>query len=147
MNFSKQISTFLNGVKDAFIQDQKDKGIRNTGRSARSIRKEVEPHSGSLIGVGYFHQQMHGRAPGKFPPIEQIEAWIRTKGITPRDPKTSIKSLAFLFARAIAKKGTRIFRGASPALDPSKLTTKLLADFSRDIGKQMKTTLIKDQTI
>lgn len=60
----------------------------------------------------------NGRGPGKFPPIENLENWITAKHITPQ-PMTlksgrtvipTVKSLAFLIARSIAKYGTQDYQ-------------------------------------
>lgn len=145
MNFTRPISKLLDEVKKAYIEDQEAKGIRSSGKSAKSIRKESKPTSGTLTGASYFYQQKHGRRPGKFPSVSDIMDWIKIKGITPRDSKTSIKSLAFLFARKIAQKGTDIYLNKRPALDPGAKINALVMDFGRNIGKdlsnQVKTAL------
>ena len=138
MNFAPSISTLLDGVRDAYIKDQKDKGIYSSGKSASSIRKDVEETSGQLFGDGYFYQQRHGRKPGKFPPIDDMLNWIRAKGITPRDDKTTERQLAFLFARKIAREGTDIFQGKRPELDPGEQIQKLVMEFSRSVSKELK---------
>lgn len=136
MNFTKPISKLLDEVKKAFIQDQIDKGIKSSGASAKSIKKESKETSGTLTGDAYFYQQRHGRKPGRFPPISAIISWIQTKGIQPTD--ISEKSLAFLIARKISKQGTDIYTGKRPALDPDEKVQTLVAEFSRQIGKALK---------
>lgn len=145
MDFTREISALLDGAEKLFVEDQINKGIRASGKSAASIKKHPKSNSGKLTGLHYFHQQMHGRAPGKFPPIEAIMRWIEIKGIQPRDPKTSIKSLAFLFARAIARKGTQIFQKKRPPLDPGEGINKLMLEFSRSVLDKMKKTTVRDQ--
>ena len=138
MNFAPSISTLLDGVRAAYIKDQKDKGIYSSGKSASSIRKDVEETSGQLFGSSYFYQQKHGRKPGKFPPIDDMLNWIRAKGITPRDGKTTERQLAFLFARKIAREGTDIFQGKRPELDPGEQIQKLVMEFSRSVSKELR---------
>lgn len=152
MNFAPSISTLLDGVRDAYIKDQKDKGIYSSGKSASSIRKDVEETSGQLFGSSYFYQQKHGRKPGKFPPIDDILNWIRAKGIQPGmyqpTPKTGQKipkprqmterQLAFLFAQKIAREGTDIFQGKRPELDPGEQIQKLVMEFSRSVSKELR---------
>lgn len=140
---SQSISTLLNGVRQAYIDDQKAKGIRSSGKSAESLRPEVTENSGTLYGAKYFYQQKHGRRPGKFPPIDDILNWIRAKGITPRDPKTSERSLAFLFARKIAEKGTDIYEGKRPALDVEEKVKVLVEQFRKSLTQDIRTEIIQ----
>lgn len=57
----------------------------------------------------YWEYIENGRGPGKFPPINKIEDWIRKKHIVPK-AKNGItptsNQLAFLIGRKIADKGT-----------------------------------------
>lgn len=142
MNFTRPISKLLDEVKKAYIEDQEAKGIRASGKSAKSIKKQVKLTEGTLTGAKYFFQQRHGRRPGKFPPVSEILEWIKTKGITPKDSRTSIKSLAFLFARKIAERGTDIFQKKRPALDPGEKVQTLVASFSREVAKDLKKEII-----
>lgn len=135
MALQQSISELLNGVRQAYQTDQIDKGIRSSGKSSASLRMEVTETSGTLYGAKYFFQQKHGRKPGKFPPISDILDWIREKGITPRDSKTSTRQLAFLFARKIAEKGTDIYSGKRPALNVDEKIQELLKQFSQKVAK------------
>lgn len=65
--------------------------------------------------VDYFYYWNYGRGPGKMPPLQPIEHWIKKYNIIPKpltlkSGKTVIpsqKSLAFLIARSIGLKGTK----------------------------------------
>lgn len=61
----------------------------------------------------YWKYANYGRGPGKFPPIDKIEDWIRRRKITPyptKSGKTPTRpQLAFLIARKIANEG---FKGS-----------------------------------
>ena len=142
MNFTRPISKLLDEVKKSYIEDQAAKGIRSSGASAKSLKTHPKPTGGTLTGSAYFYQQMHGRKPGKFPPVSDILEWIKTKGITPKDSRTSIKSLAFLFARKIAERGTDIFQKKRPTLDPGEKVQTLVAAFSREVAKDLKKEII-----
>lgn len=134
-----RLDELLAAVEELYIEDQDAKNIRTTGASADSIKRTINDIngdiSGEVTGVGYFRQQRHGRAPGKFPPIQDIETWIRNKGIRPSDGKTSIKSLAFLFARKIAESGTDIYQKKRPPLDVSQRISELVAKFRSQVAK------------
>ena len=138
MNIGVSISKLLDDVAQAYIDDQIKKGIFSSGKSASSLRTEVKENEGSLFGAKYWYQQKHGRKPGKFPPIIDILEWIRVKGITPRDSKTTEKQLAFLFARKIAEKGTNIFQKKSPPIDVDEKIKVLTDKFLKDISRQFK---------
>ena len=138
MGISQSIGVLLNDIREAIIQDQKEKGIRSSGKSAESLQISVDGNTGTLSGAKYFIQQTLGRKPGKFPPIDDILDWIRAKKITPRDPKTTQRQLAFLFARKIAQSGTNIFQGKSPGLDMDEIIAKLVKEWSEQFGKDFK---------
>lgn len=61
----------------------------------------------------YWKYANYGRGPGKFPPLDKIEDWIRRRKITPyptKSGKTPTRpQLAFLIARKIANEG---FKGS-----------------------------------
>jgi len=142
MAASQSIETLLNGVRQAYIDDQKAKGIRSSGKSAQSLKTRVDENSGTLTGARYFYQQKYGRKPGRFPPIDDILDWIREKRITPRDPKTTEKQLAFLFARKIAQSGTDIFEGKRPALNVEEKIKELLKEFAKNLATEFKEKII-----
>lgn len=61
----------------------------------------------------YWKWANYGRGPGKYPPLDKIEDWIRRRKITPyptKSGKTPTRpQLAFLIARKIANEG---FKGS-----------------------------------
>ena len=135
MAIQQSISELLDGIKEAYKKDLIDKGLRSSGKSSASLRTEVNENSGTLYGAKYIYQLKHGRKPGKFPPIDEILNWIRTKGIQARDGKTTTNQLAFLFARKIAERGTDIYSGKKPALNVDDQIKKLLTEFSNKVMK------------
>ncbi len=126
------IEKFMDGVRKAYVEDQTAKGIRASGASAESLRIETSEDGGKLYGSAYFYQQIFGRRPGAFPPIEAILAWMRVKGIEPRDEKTTERQLAFLIARKIANSGTDIYQGKRPALSIEDRVDDLKENFKRE---------------
>jgi len=137
MDISQSIGVLLDGVRESYIKDQKDKGIRSSGKSAASLRIEAKEMSGTVYGAKYFVQQTVGRKPGKFPPIDSILDWIRAKRISPRDPKTTERQLAFLFARKIAKSGTDIYQGKRQGIDVEEAIKKLNEEFLKEVTKNL----------
>lgn len=135
------LQRFLQGVKEAYIQDQEQKGMRVTGKSAASLQIVETKDGGELIGVGYWVQQYFGRKPGSFPPIVSIQKWIVARGIKPFNPKTSLRSLAFLFARAIANAGTLIWQKKKKGIDIKDKLPALYKQLKQDIKKEVKAKL------
>lgn len=135
------IEDLLDKVAEAYIQDQLAKGIRSSGFSADSIEKHVHNDGGDVTGIKYFYQQRHGRRPGKFPPIQGILNWIMIKGIRPKDPRTSMRSLAFLFARKIAERGTDIFMKRRPALNVDAKIKDLVKGFKYQLTGTVRETI------
>lgn len=130
MTKREAINEFLEDVRVAIVEDQQAKGIRASGQSANTLKKESTATLGRLYGKHYIQFQKVGRRPGKYPPIESIIQWIRDKKI---DPDIPIKSLAFLIARKIAKSGTDIHQGKRPGLNIEaqiiEARKKLVANF------------------
>ena len=140
---SQSIGVLLNKVRDAYIQEQKDKGIRSSGKSAESLKITIDENSGFLTGSKYFIQQTVGRKPGKFPPIDDILDWIRAKKISPRDAKTTERQLAFLFARKISQSGTDIFMGKRSGLEMDEIIKKLVKEFMQQFAKDFKADIVQ----
>ena len=57
----------------------------------------------------YWKYANYGRGPGKFPPLDKIDDWIRRRKITPYPTKTgrvpTRSQLSYLIARKIAREG------------------------------------------
>jgi len=141
MTIKESISKFLKSVIEDIIKEQSAKGIRSSGKSAGSLRSESTSNEGKIYGSGYFKQQEVGRRPGRFPPVQDIEDWIRAKGITPDG--ISIESLAFLIARKIAKNGTDIFQGKREGLNLKGIVNKRRDKLRSDLLKGTKEIILK----
>lgn len=123
------------------------KGVA-TGRLLNSINYEIETRDTIVslhINMEDYAQFVNdGRAAGKFPPLLEIENWIKTRGITmKRKPKglkgitreREVKTLAFLIGRKIARVGTR----------PKKFLPKVELSLLREqISKALKLYLTVD---
>jgi hypothetical protein len=142
MDIGQSIGVLLNEIREAYIKDQKDKGIRASGKSAESLRIETKNNQGALYGAKYFIQQMVGRKPGKFPPIDDILDWMRVKNISPKDTKTTERQLAFLIARKIANSGTDIFLGRRPGLDIDDQIKSIVQEWKKGFAKELKGEII-----
>jgi hypothetical protein len=150
MTTREALDTFFESIIGQLREDQSAKGITASGRSADSLAYGTDETGGQLTGSNYFYWQIVGRKPGKFAPPEAIQQWIRDKGITPNDPKTTIKQLAFLFNRKMATKGTDIFIGKRSGLSFDQIVDKnmsiLLGNIAQTKVKEV-TTFLKAELV
>lgn len=115
----------LENLKQAIIKNHLAAGQRASGRTAASLRVEVNETEGSLWGRSPFGTLETGRQAGKIPTNFRsiIRQWMQDKGIkarpmpykTDRPHKYTAEergelSLAFLIARKIEREGTSLFR-------------------------------------
>lgn len=119
MSTQEIISLYLNAIAEAIKEDASAKGQKIP---VASFRVDADQTSGRFYAADYFQYLVSGRGPGKFPPPEKMEEYIRNNLHildSARDiyKNISIKSLAFLIGRKIAKKGTDIFEGKNPGID------------------------------
>jgi hypothetical protein len=121
MPIKKDIEEFFDNNIADIKSDQVGKGIRASGESADSLNKTTNDDGGQLKGSRYITQQVEGRRPGAMPPVEDILAWIKVKGI-----QSDIKpeQLAWAIAKKIAKSGTDIFQGKREGLDLKNIIDK-----------------------
>lgn len=87
----------------------------------------------------YWKWVEYGRKPGKQPPMEKILTWVKSKGIKPLNKKIPEKSLAFIIARSIGKKGIKpkpMLRESKKEMqDPAIVVRQAM---EKDIIKQIK---------
>ena len=73
---------------------------------SESLSAETTENSGKLYAADYTQNLENGRSPGKQPPSEAIEQWIKDKGIAAQlENGMSVSSLAFLIVRKIGREG------------------------------------------
>lgn len=86
--------------------------MNNTGQAAESLRWKIEGDNlviySTMSGFNYIMTLETGRKPGRRPPVEPIERWLKQRGIQPMD--ISQKSLAYLIARRIGRDGTKVYQ-------------------------------------
>jgi hypothetical protein len=141
MKIIEVLETVLEGIAEDMIRDQQAKKMRASGKSAESFRIEMTEDTGELHAAAHWYWQINGRQPGPFKDgIQTMLEWIQDKGIKPRDEKTTLKQLAFLFARKIQEQGNDIFLGKRPGIDFVNIVLKW-----KQIGKEKIKELIKKQ--
>ena len=108
---------------------------QDTRRLMGSITQDIRVMPTTIIGrvgptVRYGLWAERGRAPGRRPPIAAIAGWARRHGVNP-----------FALASAIAKRGTRRYRGdprSPPFVEPSlTLNLPTLRRMFRRVGVQL----------
>lgn len=108
-----QVEKFNDSIKDAL----NTKRISDTGEAARSLFVEHGADFVRSIGIFYIEFLDTGRAPGKFPPIEPLKKWAKSKfGVDDKEAT----SIAFAVAHKIKKLGTTIFISNSKGIELDK---------------------------
>lgn len=98
----------LKNFAEGVIADIKSKIPNVTGESAASLGYRIDTDGLTIFSSKkYFTVLETGRKPGKRPPIDVIEQWVRQKPIT---SDISPRSLAFLIARKIGEEGSLLYR-------------------------------------
>lgn len=136
MTGAELIKQFLEGVKSDAVSDLHSKNI-SQGDLDMAVTIQGDGASvnaaGSLTGAEYWYYLVHGRKPGKQPPIESIQGWLQKKGIVPVDIPQ--RSLAFLIARKIGKLGTDIYQGKRPGLALPAIIEARTQGFEEDLDQ------------
>ena len=98
----------LKNFAEEVISDIRAKIPNVTGESAASLGYRIDAQGLTIFSSKkYFTVLETGRKPGKRPPIDVIEQWVRQKPIT---SDISPRSLAFLIARKIGEEGSLLYR-------------------------------------
>ena len=121
-----------------------DKNINASNTLSNTATTIVEV-DGTTLSVSfnledYWKYVEYGRRPGKRPPIDAIERWIKVKPIIPdpingRVPTT--KQLAFLISRKIGMEGTKAQRPLEKAVYSDSMEL-LINQLKNEIVGQMK---------
>jgi|688.fasta_scaffold08777_25 hypothetical protein len=150
MTTREALDTFFESIIGQLREDQSAKGITASGRSADSLAYGTNETGGQLTGSNYFYWQIVGRKPGTYAPPNAMIQYIKEKRITPNDPKTTIKQLAYLFNRKLFLKGTDIFIGKRSGLSFDQIVDKnmsiLLGNIAQTKVKEV-TTFLKAELV
>ena len=124
-------------LKNDLIKAYDAKGMRASGKFAESLEVKVQGLTAQLWGENYAQQLETGRKPGKFPPINAIEQWIKDKGIENQiQGQISISSLAFLIARKIAQSGWKREQYGGVELISSVVTDERIQKIIDEVGAE-----------
>lgn len=125
------------------LQLDKD-GINASGNLSNNIKSIVEFNDTRLIISleleDYWKYVEYGRGPGKMPPIDAIEQWIKIKPVIPEARNGKIpdtRQLAFLIARKIGRDGT-VGRYPIEKIKKSDNMKTIIDDVKRELVRQIK---------
>ena len=113
-NLKEALETYGQVLEEQYREQIADTNAFASGRLFDSVHHivTVEDHTIdlSLSLEDYWKYVEEGRGPGKFPPLDKIEEWIRIKPVAPypdaQGRVPSNQQLAFLIGRKIAEEGT-----------------------------------------
>ena len=92
-----EMDALLEEIREAYLKS----GKKTSGQFGEGLEVVYTPNSGTIRGNTY----LAGRRAGKMPPIANILAWIKQKGIFNVTQKGA-SGLAWAIAKKIAREGT-----------------------------------------
>ena len=118
---------FRGRLRQSIVSEIRGTGVEITGIVGSSLKNEVYP------SVMEFW-----RRPGKAPPAKALERWV---WLVLKPPKKMVRSVAFVVARAIGKRGIKGKRFLQKGWEQSRRKvyqnfSKALADITEDLAKQ-----------
>lgn len=129
MSFETLTHKHLNNLKVEIQSVMAAKNLDNTGEASQSL----EVSGNKLTGNDYIFYLDTGRAPGKFPPVQNIRDWVRLKlGISGRD----LNSVSFLIGRKLANEGSGIYRNKAKGIQLDLLVDKMLDDLLKELPNE-----------
>lgn len=142
------IEKIANKVVELYRNELDKQGINASGTLYRNTKSKVVLNGTQLIVYlnleDYYKFVEFGRPPGKFPPIDAIENWIKIKPVIPEPINGKIpdtRQLAFLIARKISKEG---YQGRHPIenIVKSNEMKNVIQSIKNELIKQLKQQLI-----
>ena len=124
-NVAELQSQTVEVISKEMVENLRNNRSMATGTLARSIKTydttNKDNNLESVLEIGAWYAELvdkgiDPRGPGKQPPIEPIEEWIKRKSISVPAGIT-MKQFSFAIAKKIAKKGQR--KRAYPFIEPS----------------------------
>lgn len=145
-NLKEALDAYGQVLEDEYREQIADKDAFASGRLFDSVKHIVQVNDTtielSLELEDYWKWVEEGRAPGKFPPLDKIEEWIRVKPVAPYpDSKGKVPSneqLAFLIGRKIAQEGTEGKHLLEDAMESTRDWMELIEEgIDKDVREQL----------
>lgn len=113
-NLKEVLVAYGKALEEQYREEIANKNAFASGRLFDSVKSIIETDDKafevSLSLEEYWKYVEEGRSPGKFPPLDKIEEWIRIKPVAPypdsQGKVPTVKQLVFLIGRKIAEEGT-----------------------------------------
>lgn len=144
IKINQAITNIVERMLELYRNQLIDKNINASNTLSNTATTIVEV-DGTTLSVSFNLEEYwkfveYGRRPGKRPPIDAIERWIKVKPIIPdpingRVPTT--KQLAFLISRKIGMEGTKAQRPLESAIYSDSMEL-LINQLKNEIVGQMK---------
>lgn len=139
------ISEVLHEEGEQYVNDLKNR-LGNQGLTDSNLFNTITfTVNGSTLSINmadYADFVDQGRSPGKQPPPDAIEKWVRSKGLTMDGSSQPLerqqKSLSFLIGRKIGEEGTQ----PQPFLDPDP-TDKILNSINKKLEQRIYNEIMK----
>lgn len=121
----------LERIQDRIKDRMKEMGINATGSASQSLRIK----GNELLGNDYIYFLDKGRKPGIFPPVENIQEWVRQKlGVEEKE----VNGVAYVIGRKIANEGTEIFKDTSKGLQLDKIIAEEIDEMMKQLPSILK---------
>lgn len=142
------IKKIADQIVDIYRKQLESKGIPASGTLGDTASVEVEMNGTKLVVSlnleHYWRYVEYGRRPGKMPPIDNIEEWIRVKPVVPNALNGKVptsRQLAFMIARKIGREGTKARRPLEATVYSDGFESVMDA-IKAEITKQLRQTLL-----
>lgn len=138
------VDRYLAEFEEEIRKNMASKDRNASKRFVKSLKRNVVTDGDRVIGqsraLEYFKWLDQGRGPGKFPPRQAIEEWIRARNVKFKPDKKGreipFNSQVFLISRKQANEGTTLFRKKqNDMVIASALQSKPIKSLANDLLK------------
>lgn len=122
MSIEKAIHDQLRKIGNDIAEEIRTRDFSDTGAS-QEFEINVDGNKVQLIGMHHIGALIHGRRPGKFPPVDVIREYVERNDITMNIDGKDLTpdQVAYMIGKGIAEKGTRIYRGEIEGVDIERI--------------------------
>lgn len=147
IEITSQLQSFVDRLSELYRTNLEES--KATGK-LQNFQTDIEIGSNRFVVIfeleDYWKYVEYGRKPGKHPPIDPIEEWIKVKPIIP-DSRTgkipTTKQLAYLISRKIGREGTKGQYPLKQTLESSEAES-IINSIKQEIIRQIRNYIIED---
>lgn len=138
---------FFEHTGEGIVNDLKTKlrerKVNATGNLSRSIRFDATEKRLVVSAAGYVFSVEDGTGPGSAVTASAIEKWLDAKAIPVWQGSTR-KSQSYVIARAINRRGTRLFqKGGNSGVISDVINNKLLERLAEQVAEEFEGTFLR----